>query len=168
MPGVDRLGADLDAKRWFSARDHTRMQPFPARDGKWHHVAGTFDGAVVRLYVDGKQVGNGTPATLTINYNTPGGNDLFIGNYFWPGTWGFAGSIDELSIYNRALSASEIQTISTAGAAGKSNLTAPATSGVAVDLETGVATGLAGGVAHAHDLVGSPHAPGTPQGHTHD
>ena len=48
-------------------------------DGKWHHVAGTFDGASVRLYVDGKQVGNGTPAALKIDYNLPDGNDLFIG-----------------------------------------------------------------------------------------
>ncbi len=45
-----------------------------------------------------------TPTELTINYNMPDGNDLFIGNYFWPGNWGFTGSIDELSIYNRALS----------------------------------------------------------------
>jgi Concanavalin A-like lectin/glucanases superfamily len=66
-------------------------------------------------------VGLGTPSVLSINYNMPEGNDLFIGNYFWPGNWGFTGSIDELSIYNRALSDSEIQTIYGAGSAGKSN-----------------------------------------------
>jgi hypothetical protein len=103
-------------------------------DGNWHHVAGTFDGTTVHLYVDGKQVGNGRPAALRINYNMPGGNDLFIGNYFWPGNWGFTGSIDELSIYNCALSASEIQTIYRAGSAGESNGSAPAASGVMVDL----------------------------------
>ena len=108
-------------------------------DGKWHHVAGTFDGTAVRLYVDGKQVGNGAPAALKIDYNLPDGNDLFIGTV-WPHgaqpahvTRGFTGSIDELSIYNRALSASEIQAIYSAGSAGKSNGSAPATSGVVVD-----------------------------------
>jgi hypothetical protein len=102
-------------------------------DGKWHHVAGTFDGSAVRLYVDGSQVGHGTPSALKINYNMPAGNDLFIGNYFWPGNWGFTGAIDELSIYNRALSASEIQTIAGAGSAGKSIGSGRATSGVVVE-----------------------------------
>ena len=36
--------------------------PASVWDGKWHHVAGTFDGSTVRLYVDGVQVGTGTPA----------------------------------------------------------------------------------------------------------
>jgi hypothetical protein len=99
-------------------------------DGKWHHVAGTFDGATVRLYVDCIEVGNGTPTAIKINYNLPTSNDLFLGTYLWPGgSLAFTGSIDEISIYNRALSASEIQTIYHAGSAGKSNATAPATSG---------------------------------------
>ena len=100
-------------------------------DGMWHHVAGTFDGATVRLYADGREVGYGTPATLNINYNLPTSNDLFIGTYLWPGgSLSFTGSIDELSIYNRALSASEIQTIYRAGSAGKSNGPAPTASGL--------------------------------------
>ena len=32
------------------------------RDGNWHAVAGTFDGQTVRLYVDGTEVGHGSPA----------------------------------------------------------------------------------------------------------
>jgi hypothetical protein len=109
---------------------HAAISPDPGAgiwDGKWHHVAGTFDGTTVRLYVDGEQVGNGTAASLNINYNLPDGNDLFIGTYLWPGgSLGFTGSIDELSTYNRALSASEIQAIYSAGSAGKSNGSAPA------------------------------------------
>jgi hypothetical protein len=111
---------------FFFVYDGTHWVPSPDAgraiwDGSWHHVAGTFDGTSVRLYVDGAQVGNGRPAALTINYNMPDGNDLFIGNYFWPGNWGFTGSIDELSIYNRALSDPEVQSIYSAGSGGKSN-----------------------------------------------
>ncbi|HLJ46233.1 MAG TPA: LamG domain-containing protein, partial [Bryobacteraceae bacterium] len=90
-------------------------------DGKWHHAAGTFDGATVRLYIDGKQVENGTPTALKIEHNLSTTNDLFIGTYLWPGIKGFIGSIDELSIYDRPLSPSEIEQIYRAGSAGKSN-----------------------------------------------
>lgn len=72
-------------------------------DGKWHVVAGTFDGTTVRLFVDGKQVGTGTtaPAPFPIAY------DLSIGNAEL-GAYGgcdlsFVGDIDEVSIWNTAL-----------------------------------------------------------------
>ncbi|HKY05766.1 MAG TPA: LamG domain-containing protein, partial [Blastocatellia bacterium] len=31
-------------------------------DGQWHHATGTFDGSTVRLFIDGVEVGTGTPA----------------------------------------------------------------------------------------------------------
>ena len=37
-------------------------------DGKWHMVAGSFDGSAVRLYVDGVEVGSGTAAKTSIGY----------------------------------------------------------------------------------------------------
>jgi hypothetical protein len=125
-------------------------------DGKWHHVAGTDDGSFVRLYVDGKQFGNGTPSNLKIDYNLPDGSDLIIGSYLGPGTWGFTGSVDELTVYDRALSPGKIQAIYAAGTAGKTAGTVNTTAGVEVDLQTGTATGLAGGVSHIQSLVGSP------------
>ena len=39
-------------------------------DGRWHHVAGTYDGSLVHLYVDGVQIGSGTPAP-PIGYGLP-------------------------------------------------------------------------------------------------
>src|SRR5204862_199198 len=32
-------------------------------DGEWHYVVGTYDGSAVRLFVDGSEVGHGTPIT---------------------------------------------------------------------------------------------------------
>jgi hypothetical protein len=73
-------------------------------DGRCHHVAGTYDGSKVRLYLDGVEVGTGTPTTISIYYTE---GDLSIGRY---GTaWYYSGLIDEVAIYNRALSAEEIE-----------------------------------------------------------
>jgi hypothetical protein len=123
-------------------------------DRKWHNVTGTYDGSTIRLYVDGKEVGDGTPATLSIDYNLPSSNDLAIGEVP-AGEFhnSFFGAIDGLSVYDRALSPGEIQAIYNAGNSGGSGSDSQ---GVVVDLPLGMATGLAGGVSHIQNLVGSP------------
>lgn len=82
----------------------------------WTHLAGTFDGSTFRFYIDGQLAGTGT-GTLGNTFAVP----LRIGT---SGTChefgqGFEGLVDEVEIYSRALSASEIQAIFQAGAAGK-------------------------------------------------
>ena len=81
-------------------------------DGNWHLVAGTYDGAAVRLYVDGVEALSGTPASIVINYALPT-NEFFIGAYRAGGACElrFNGDIDEVRIFNRALTAAEIQNI---------------------------------------------------------
>jgi Concanavalin A-like lectin/glucanases superfamily len=76
---------------------------------RWHHVAGTYDGKMVRLYVDGIEQGNGTPTTLTIGYGLPTNNNLFIGSYPTGCVAKFGGDIDDVRIWNRALTPSEIK-----------------------------------------------------------
>jgi len=87
-------------------------------NGSWHHVAGTYDGSYLRLYVDGAEVGNGTPTTIPIGYGLSPDNDLLIGKYGGCSLH-FKGDIDEVEIFNRALLQSEIQAIYNAGSAGK-------------------------------------------------
>ena len=70
----------------------------------WSHLAATFDGAVVRLFVNGVQAGS-LPFSGSMVAST--GALRLGGNGVW-GEW-FAGLIDEVRVYNRALSASEIQ-----------------------------------------------------------
>jgi hypothetical protein len=84
----------------------------------WYHVAMVYDGSNLIGYVNGNEDGNctfwGEVATSDEN--------LRIGAYAPSSSTArnfFPGSIDELTIYNRALSASEIDAIFEAGGAGK-------------------------------------------------
>jgi hypothetical protein len=69
----------------------------------WSHLAVTYDGAALRLYVNGALAGTtgivGTIATST-------GPLKIGGNGIWPEWWN--GLIDEVRVYNRALGAAEI------------------------------------------------------------
>ncbi len=90
-------------------------------DGNWHHVAGTYDGNKVRLYLDGVEIGDGTPETIQIGYGDvmTTTNDLSIGRYDGTCKISYTGLLDEVEIFGRALPASEIQAIYNAGSAGK-------------------------------------------------
>jgi hypothetical protein len=77
-------------------------------NGQWHNVIGTYDGSSVRLYVDGRQVGSGTPDTAPIAYGLPTTNDLTIGDYRGCTGLDFSGSVDEVKVFDRALSPLEI------------------------------------------------------------
>src|SRR5688572_6473276 len=64
--------------------------------GAWHHVAGTYDGTAVRLFVDGAQVAS-VPASGAIPATT---NPLFIGtkNTAAPAGDHFLGRIDDVRV----------------------------------------------------------------------
>ncbi len=74
--------------------------------GSWHHFAMTWDGSTNRVYADGNLVGSNTSGTLS--------------TFQWGGSWigkttDYSGSpdttMDDVSIWNRALPASEITDI---------------------------------------------------------
>ena len=71
----------------------------------WAHLAVTYDGANLRLYVNGTQISSvaRTGNILISNNALQIGGDPFYGQYF-------AGIIDEVRVYNTALSAAQIQT----------------------------------------------------------
>jgi hypothetical protein len=69
------------------------------------HLAVTYDGTTLRLYVNGVQASS---KAVTGAIKTSTGAVRIGGNNIW-GEW-FAGLIDEVRIYNRPLSATEIQT----------------------------------------------------------
>ncbi|OGG54873.1 MAG: hypothetical protein A3F84_13180 [Candidatus Handelsmanbacteria bacterium RIFCSPLOWO2_12_FULL_64_10] len=80
----------------------------------WVHVAVTYDGGTVRIYTQGQQRAAQPMALNTALTNLEIG--AFIGSPAFGGLY-FDGLIDEFMVFNRALSASEIQTIYNAGMA---------------------------------------------------
>jgi Concanavalin A-like lectin/glucanases superfamily len=84
------------------------VEPSSIWNGQWHNVIGTYDGSSVRLYVDGRQVGSGTPDSAPIAYGLSTSGDLEIGAYPWCSSSDFSGSIDEVKVFDRALGSLEI------------------------------------------------------------
>jgi hypothetical protein len=77
-------------------------------DGKWHLAVGTYDGTTIRLYVDGIQVGSGTVWRGSLEYLLPNSNDFYIGNYPGCADHAFVGAIDDVTVWNRTLDATQV------------------------------------------------------------
>jgi len=77
-------------------------------DGRWHRIVGTYDESVVRLYVDGKEIGAGAAAAFPVGYSLPTSQDLYIGAYRGTCVESFDGDIDEIAIWDRPLGSREI------------------------------------------------------------
>ena len=82
-------------------------------DGQWHHATGVFDNGTLGVFIDGKldnsTSGGNTFGTGNIRYGFVGSRseaDVFDGPTGVP--WVFAGDLDDVRIYERALSQAEI------------------------------------------------------------
>ena len=120
--GTDIGGFEFDvqplAGGLFFARDpaHAAISrawsPVPAT---WYHLAVTRTQGSYRLYVDGQQLDAEQPDSNPVADVT---GPLRIGNWARLG-YALNGLVDELTIYNRALSAAEIQALFNSGSVGK-------------------------------------------------
>ncbi len=76
--------------------------------GAFHHVAGTFEGNQIRIYIDGVVAAQEDAAAGAINV-TPGNLHIGIKRVGAPQVDSFSGVLDEVAIYNRALNATEVR-----------------------------------------------------------
>lgn len=133
---------------WFALKSSraasnvvTAISPTLLPFNEFAHVAGTLDGSTgqMRLYVNGEVV-----REITTSIRPYANLDSGLKPRVDIGGNGFNGVIDELSVYDRALSGAEIRTIYNAGGAGKCvNLNRAPTAGAGDD-QTVEATSPAG------------------------
>ncbi|MFP4097870.1 MAG: LamG domain-containing protein, partial [Alphaproteobacteria bacterium] len=95
----------------FQVRDSNSVQAWALatsttiNDSQWHHVVGVKNGHDLHIYIDG--VLEGTNDTKTFN-GSVGGNDVRIGYSVDGGSRNVDGTLDEVRVYNRALTAADI------------------------------------------------------------
>ncbi len=82
-------------------------------DGQWHQIVATYDGQDKRLFVDGQLQGTTHCPDISLGNNL----DLVIGGFTDPDPQNddphasFDGSLDEVMMFNRALSPEEVQSL---------------------------------------------------------
>lgn len=87
----------------FNGSEQYVAAPLAVPLNVWTHLATTYDGTILRIYINGSEVASRTlSGTVEANSKT-----LRIGGNTYSDQY-FAGLIDEVRVYNRALSASEI------------------------------------------------------------
>lgn len=125
--------------------------------GDWHYVTVTYDGTTQKLYIDGVLDNSQSLPGITLTYtNSP--VKIGTGDYNNP----FAGYVDDLRIYNRALTDPEIADLAAGGcgpgvvsnivspasaASGSGSATPAASAGATTLVDSGIHVELAVGIA---------------------
>jgi hypothetical protein len=121
------LGCNSSGRATFELRDNNFQGKNLASsqsviDGDWHHIVGVRIGGasdINRLYVDGAQVAS-VSHDYGAGFESSTSVPLNIGWLNWDPFYHFEGDVDELAIYNKALSSAEIQNHYNSGIPGPS------------------------------------------------
>lgn len=87
------------------------LEPAQLLDGKWHLVCATYDGKAMKFYADGREIGASNKFSGVID--VAGDAPAYIGSNNRLNEF-FKGGIDDLRIYDRALSAEEVKSLALA------------------------------------------------------
>ncbi|MBN1361808.1 MAG: discoidin domain-containing protein [Sedimentisphaerales bacterium] len=143
-----RTGYDIEFFIYDSTWNSAHYITDDSFNGTWHHVAGTFDGSELKIYVDGT-VGATLAHAGTINSVA---YSINIGRNSQNTTRYYDGMIDDVRIYSQALTEAEIQAVMTGGA-NPALAVAPKPENEATDVPRDVVLGWTPGpYAASHDV----------------
>jgi hypothetical protein len=125
--GNDNVNAHYNYGMEFASNDHIEIDVGGGTTGtkvvestilqndliNWHHHAVVWNGSQIKYYYDGVPVGTGWAQAAPSVGNAA---NLFFGQFGTGGDF-FSGVIDELRLYNRALTAQDVVTLYSSGAA---------------------------------------------------
>lgn len=102
LPGNTRYGITFGLNGGCAGADlNSNVVPTP---GVWYHVAATYDGSVMRIYINGNLVNSANYSAAITNSSY----DLFIGENSQNRGRYWNGDIDELTLWDGAISAAEV------------------------------------------------------------
>jgi hypothetical protein len=108
-----RIDDDPETDIWFELPDD-----YDVKQGTWHHLAFTYDGDTVRVYVDGKMAMDSAYGSHTINIEKNNGRIAMGYGYTGQGSV-FTGKVDEAMMFNKALTEEQIRKSALVAAAGE-------------------------------------------------
>lgn len=100
---LNRYSSNTQAAIFGKSNDTSAFTVPNTSDGNWHHLVVTYDQSSLKVYIDGNL--EATPSLPSSNYATSSG--LTIGSWSDNNRY-FDGSIDEVAVFNKALSLSEV------------------------------------------------------------
>lgn len=96
-----------------------------ANRGKWYTIAVTVKKNEMITYINGVQVQKGKADYSVILDGMKKSNNNYLGASYWDADDDFAGSMDDVAVYNTALSAADVKTLNRSGTGGTGTVTPP-------------------------------------------
>lgn len=114
-----RIAPDRRPGLFVGFRETTHVEDFLATRsgipmGAWTHVAATFDRGTICLYINGKLDATMVSATVKYTSRREYEHDYVTIGAKWDGKYSLDGAMDEVAIWNRALSAEEVAQVADA------------------------------------------------------
>jgi len=108
-PSDGKLMTKLTSPLGRSAAPPPLLSEFVITDGSWYHIGFVWDTSYRHLYVDGTEVAKDTKSSTMLE-SADGGLHIGAGNTLDAGSF-FSGLVDDVRIYDQALSAEEIEAL---------------------------------------------------------